>query len=175
METVQGDITYAMRAILVDWLVEVGEEYKLQPQTLYLAIHYVDRLLSIVAVNRAKLQLVGITCMLVAAKYEEIYPPTVNDFVYISDGTYKKQEVMKMESVLLTTLGFALTAPTSWEMSKMFIRGSGGTVDPTTAKLADVRTYCCTILYTLHSIPYTPICLSYTSTIYLISHSCHHN
>jgi cyclin A len=58
MEAVQGDISHAMRAVLVDWLVEVAEEYKLQPQTLYLSIHYVDRLLSVVAVNRAKLQLV---------------------------------------------------------------------------------------------------------------------
>ncbi|OXB73890.1 UNVERIFIED_CONTAM: hypothetical protein H355_003984 [Colinus virginianus] len=42
----QPDITTEMRAILVDWLVEVGEEYKLQTETLYLAVNYLDRFLS---------------------------------------------------------------------------------------------------------------------------------
>lgn len=119
METVQKDITHNMRSILVDWLVEVGEEYKLSPQTLFLAVNYVDRLLGLRSINRNKLQLLGITSMLVAAKYEEIYPPTIDEFVYISDNTYSRREVLMMESILLTALQFNLSAPTSWE----FIRG----------------------------------------------------
>ena len=63
----QPDITYPMRAILVDWLVEVGEEYKLQPETIYLAVNYIDRFLSYMSVQRAKLQLVGTACMFIAA------------------------------------------------------------------------------------------------------------
>ena len=39
----QSDISHSMRSILVDWLVEVGEEYKLQTETLYLAVSYIDR------------------------------------------------------------------------------------------------------------------------------------
>ena len=78
-----------MRGILIDWLVEVAEEYRLEAETLYLAVNYIDRFLSQVPVNRSKLQLVGVTCMLVAAKYEEIHPPAVDEFVYISDNTYK--------------------------------------------------------------------------------------
>ena len=78
-----------MRGILIDWLVEVAEEYRLEAETLYLAVNYIDRFLSHVPVNRSKLQLVGVTCMLVAAKYEEIHPPAVAEFVYISDNTYK--------------------------------------------------------------------------------------
>jgi hypothetical protein len=85
----QRDINATMRGILIDWLVEVAEEYRLESETLFLAVNYIDRFLSQVPVNRSKLQLVGVTCMLVAAKYEEIHPPAVDEFVYISDNTYK--------------------------------------------------------------------------------------
>lgn len=63
----QPDITNSMRAILVDWLVEVGEEYKLQNETLYLAVNYIDRFLSSMSVLRGKLQLVGTAAMLLAS------------------------------------------------------------------------------------------------------------
>ncbi|PKU27128.1 hypothetical protein llap_22568 [Limosa lapponica baueri] len=75
----QPDITNSMRAILVDWLVEVGEEYKLQNETLHLAVNYIDRFLSSMSVLRGKLQLVGTAAMLLASKFEEIYPPEVAD------------------------------------------------------------------------------------------------
>lgn len=69
MERLQRDVNAAMRGILVDWMVEVGEEYKLQPETLFLAVGYVDRFLSRTqAVPRSKLQLVGVTAMMLAAK-----------------------------------------------------------------------------------------------------------
>ena len=84
MATVQVDLTAQMRAILVDWLVEVAEEYRLLPETLYLAVALVDRSLSSRVESRGRLQLLGCAAMLVAAKYEEIYAPAVNEFVYIS-------------------------------------------------------------------------------------------
>ena len=89
----QRDINENMRVILVDWLVEVSEEYKLQAQTLQLAVSYIDRFLSEMSVQRGKLQLVGITCLFVAAKYEEIYPPALAEFVYITDNTYTNDQV----------------------------------------------------------------------------------
>lgn len=63
----QPDVTFSMRSILNDWLVEVAEEYKLQTETLFLAINFIDRFLSRMAVQRPKLQLVGAACMLIAA------------------------------------------------------------------------------------------------------------
>jgi cyclin A len=83
----QKDINHSMRTILVDWLVEVAEEYKLNSHTLYIAVGYIDRFLSEMSVQRGKLQLVGVTAMLLASKYEEIYPPAVDEFVYITDNT----------------------------------------------------------------------------------------
>ena len=93
MDTVQNDINQNMRGILVDWLVEVAEEYKLSSENLYLSANYVDRFLSVVPVLRGKLQLVGVSCMLIASKYEEIFAPQVEDFVYITDNTYTAEEV----------------------------------------------------------------------------------
>lgn len=108
----QPDITTSMRSILVDWLVEVGEEYKLQNETLYLAVNYIDRFLSSMSVLRGKLQLVGTAAMLLASKFEEIYPPEVAEFVYITDDTYTKKQVLRMEHLVLKVLSFDLAAPT---------------------------------------------------------------
>lgn len=109
----QPDISHSMRTILVDWLVEVGEEYRLQNETLCLAVSYIDRFLSVMSVVRAKLQLVGTAAMFIAAKYEEIYPPDVGEFVYITDKTYTKKQVLRMEQLILKVLTFDLCVPTT--------------------------------------------------------------
>lgn len=134
MGKVQQDINHNMRSILVDWLVEVAEEYKLSTQTLFLTVNYIDRLLSRCAVNRNRLQLLGITSMFVAAKYEEIYPPTIKEFVYISDNTYNREQVLTMESLLLRVLKFRLTGATPWEFIKQLFKASK--LDQTTSCLA---------------------------------------
>ena len=89
----QPDITHAMRSILVDWMVEVNEEFNLDPQTFFLAVSYADRYLSRMSVMRSKLQLLGTACMYVSAKFEEIYPPDIGEFSYITDDTYNKKQV----------------------------------------------------------------------------------
>ncbi|KAL2505963.1 Cyclin-A3-2 [Abeliophyllum distichum] len=119
LEKVQKDVTSNMRGILVDWLVEVAEEYKLLSDTLYLTVSYVDRFLSMNAINRQKLQLLGVSSMLIASKYEEISPPHVEDFCYITDNTYTKQQMVKMESDVLDSLKFEMGNPTV----KTFLRG----------------------------------------------------
>ncbi|KAL8127007.1 G2/mitotic-specific cyclin C13-1-like [Apium graveolens] len=112
IEKVQKDVTVTMRAILVDWLVEVALEYKLHADTLYLAVLYIDRYLSINVLNRQRLQLLGISSMLIASKYEEITPPYVDDFCDITDNTYTKKEVVKMEADVLKSLKFEMGNPT---------------------------------------------------------------
>lgn len=108
----QPDISYGMRAILVDWLVEVVEEYRMKTETLYLAVSYIDRFLSYMSVVRGKLQLVGTAAMFIASKFEEIYPPDVKDFVFITDDTYSKKQVLRMEHLILKVLSFDLSTPT---------------------------------------------------------------
>ncbi|KAJ6750932.1 hypothetical protein OIU85_001464 [Salix viminalis] len=87
----QPDINGKMRSILVDWLIEVHRKFELMPETLYLTINIVDRFLAVKMVPRRELQLVGISSMLLACKYEEIWAPEVNDFVCISDNAYIKR------------------------------------------------------------------------------------
>ena len=104
----QTDINASMREILVDWLVEVHLKFKLLPETLYLTVNLIDRFLEKTNVMRNKLQLVGVTAMLIASKYEEIYPPIVTDFVYITDNAYSKKEILEMEEQILVSLEFSI-------------------------------------------------------------------
>ncbi|CAN1268650.1 CYCA1-1 [Linum perenne] len=126
MEKVQKDVNPSMRAILVDWLVEVAEEYRLVPDTLYLTVNYIDRYLSGNVINRQKLQLLGVACMMIASKYEEICAPQVEEFCYITDNTYFKDEVLEMESGVLNYLKFEMTAPTSKCFLRRFVRAAQG-------------------------------------------------
>lgn len=89
----QPHINERMRSILVDWLVEVHLKFKLVPETLYLTVNLIDRFLERKEVSRPKLQLVGVTSLLIASKYEEIYPPELRDLVYICDRAYTRHEV----------------------------------------------------------------------------------
>ncbi|RDX72620.1 Cyclin-A2-1, partial [Mucuna pruriens] len=93
MDELQQDINPSMRGILVDWLVEVSEEYKLVPDTLYLTVNLIDRYLSTRFIQKQKLQLLGVTCMLIASKYEEMCAPRVEEFCFITDNTYTKEEL----------------------------------------------------------------------------------
>ncbi|KAH9714701.1 cyclin-A2-4 [Citrus sinensis] len=124
METVQRDITQAMRGILVDWLVEVSEEYKLVPDTLYMTVYLIDWFLCQNYIERQRLQLLGITCMLIASKYEEICAPRVEEFCFITDNTYSREEVLKMESQVLKCLGFQLFVPTTKTFLRRFLRAA---------------------------------------------------
>lgn len=122
IEKVQKDMSANMRGVLVDWLVEVAEEYKLVSDTLYLTISYIDRFLSFNVLNRQRLQLLGVSSMLIASKYEEISPPNVEDFCYITDNTYTKEEVVKMEADILKSLKFELGSPTVKTFLRRFTR-----------------------------------------------------
>ena len=102
----QNDINESMRAILVDWLVDVHLKFKLLSETLFLTVNLIDRYLSIKQIPRTKLQLIGVSAMLITTKYEEIYPPTVKDFVYITDNAYSREEVLETESEILQALDF---------------------------------------------------------------------
>jgi hypothetical protein len=80
-----------MRRILVDWLIDVHMKFKLLPETLFLTINLVDRYTEVTQIKRKNYQLIGVTCMLIASKYEEIYPPFIKDFIYITDQAYSKE------------------------------------------------------------------------------------
>lgn len=97
----QPEINNKMRTILIDWMVEVAEEYKLSDETVFLAVSYIDRYLSNTSIERSSFQLLGTSCLFIASKYEEIYPPEVNEFVFVTDDSYTKKQVIDMEMQIL--------------------------------------------------------------------------
>ena len=109
----QSDINEQMRAILIDWLVEVHYRFRLKSETLFQTVWIIDTYLSLVEITRAKLQLLGIASLLIACKSQEIYYPQLNEFIDITDGAYAKNELIDMEKKVLKILDFNIVAPTA--------------------------------------------------------------
>lgn len=107
----QTEVQWSMRSVLMDWLVQVHHRFSLLPETLFLCVNYIDRFLSCKVVSLGKLQLVGATAIFVAAKYEEINCPSVQEIVYMVDGGYTVDEILKAERFMLSMLHFELGWP----------------------------------------------------------------
>merc|ERR1712241_808411 len=125
-----------MRAVLVDWLIQVHQQFNLLQETLYLTVAILDRFLQDHAskIERKQLQLVGVASMFIAAKYEEMYAPEIGDFVYITDRAYTESQIREMEIKILGTLRFELGRP----LPLHFLRrnSKAGNVDALTHTLA---------------------------------------
>ncbi|XP_076294867.1 G2/mitotic-specific cyclin-B-like isoform X2 [Lasioglossum baleicum] len=106
------EITPKMRSVLVDWLVEVHQQFRLLQETLYLTVAIIDRFLQVFhSIEKKRLQLVGVSAMFIASKYEEMYSPDISDFVYITDNAYSKKEILQMEQLIMKTLDYSLGRP----------------------------------------------------------------
>lgn len=103
-----------MRAILLDWLIEVCEVYRLHRESFYLATDFLDRFLSKQSnLQKHQLQLIGITCLFIAAKLEEIYPPKLAEFAYVTDGACTEDEILDQELVILKAINWDLSPVTA--------------------------------------------------------------
>lgn len=109
--SLQREMTPKMRSVLVDWLVNIHAQFRLLPETLYLGISVMDRFFATEVINKDKIQLVGVTSFFIAAKFEEIYPPTIDDIVQICDGMYPRRDIIKMEMAIAKRLRFELGRP----------------------------------------------------------------
>ncbi|KAH9394559.1 G1/S-specific cyclin-E1 [Tyrophagus putrescentiae] len=106
-----------MRAMLLDWLNEVCQAYTLSRQTYYLALDFFDRYLSTKRdICKKRLQLLGITCLFIASKIEEIFPPKLDRFSFVCDGACDDKEILAKEQLVLNTLNWELSplTPNSW-------------------------------------------------------------
>ena len=105
-------VTPNMRAVLVDWLVQVHVHFSLLQETLQLTIGILDRVLQADnSVTRNDLQLLGITATLIASKFEEVCPPDLEDLVNLTAGRYSNADVQRMELRVLNTLGWNVSFP----------------------------------------------------------------
>ena len=107
----QKEINDQMRSILVDWIIDVHHKFGFTDETLFMTILIIDRYCSIEQVTRIKYQCLGITALMIACKHEEINVPKVEDFIYITDNAYTKDEVFQMENDVLSKLNFSLLYP----------------------------------------------------------------
>ncbi|KAH7643700.1 g2/mitotic-specific cyclin-a-like [Dermatophagoides farinae] len=156
----QQNINTKMRSILVDWLVDVADEYKLKDETLFLTINYIDRFLSKFSITRQEFQLLGTSALFIASKYEEIYPPELAEFVYITDDSFTKAQILVMEKTILNGLSFDVSVPTSNYFLDMF----------STALVLDKQIYCLAkYLNLLTTLECTPFLKYYPSEIAICS------
>ncbi|XP_074369762.1 cyclin-A1-1-like [Apium graveolens] len=121
MQKVQKDITISMRKTVIDWLVDVALVHELDSETLYLSVNYIDRYLSGNSINQENLQLLGVACMMIASKYEETDPPSVQKFRKVTANTYSEDEILRMETTVLHCLKFQLTVPTVSSFLSRFV------------------------------------------------------
>ncbi|XP_050461307.1 G2/mitotic-specific cyclin-B3 [Cataglyphis hispanica] len=111
-----------MRALLIDWMVEVQESFELNHETLYLAVKLVDLYLTKVTVGKETLQLLGAASLFIASKFDERIPPMVEDFLYICDGAYTQRELVRMEMNVLRVVNFDLGIPLSYRFLRRYAR-----------------------------------------------------
>lgn len=107
----QDDLEWKMRGILVDWLIEVHTRFHLLPETLFLAVNIIDRFLSAKVVQLDRLQLVGVTAMFIASKYEEVLSPHVANFRHVADDGFTESEILSAERYVLAALNYDLSYP----------------------------------------------------------------
>ncbi len=107
----QDDLEWKTRGILVDWLIEVHTRFHLLPETLFLAVNIIDRFLSEKVVQLDRLQLVGVTAMFIASKYEEVLSPHVANFRHVADDGFTEAEILSAERFILSTLKYDLSYP----------------------------------------------------------------
>ncbi|CAH8328631.1 unnamed protein product [Eruca vesicaria subsp. sativa] len=174
MERVQPNINPSMRAILIDWLVEVAETYRLWPETLYLAVNCLDRYLSGNVITKKNLQLLGVSCMMISAKYEQRWVPHVESFCYITHNTYSSDELLEMEACVLDYLKFELTTPTANCFLGRFVRAAQGKGEVVPSLLFEsVASYLCE----LSLLDYTMLCyapsLVAASAVFLAQYVLH--
>ncbi|XP_026726703.1 G2/mitotic-specific cyclin-B3 isoform X1 [Trichoplusia ni] len=123
-------ITSWMRALLVDWMVEVQESFELNHETLYLAVKLVDLFLTRSSktqpekdhLTKEELQLLGASALFIASKFDERIPPLVDDFLYICDGAYTLSQLLKMEMNILRVVDFDLGVPLSYRFLRRYAR-----------------------------------------------------
>ena len=107
----QTDINIKMRAILVDWIIEMHDKFNFKPQTLFQTIWLIDTYLSLKYIKRSDFQLLGLGCMYISCKYHEIFYPVLKDFIEITDGAYKKEDLLRIEKDILKTINYNIQPP----------------------------------------------------------------
>lgn len=118
----QLEINKRMRGILINWLLEVHMKFNLKLRTMFLTCNILDRFLEFKHIPKKKLQLVGIASFLIASKYEDIYPPEIDDFCYLCENIFTKNDIIECESEILSFLNFDLIFVSAFDVGEYFLK-----------------------------------------------------
>jgi len=121
----QENVSARMRTVLVDWMVEVQLKFRMTSETLYLSVNIVDKFLQKRKITRDSLQLLGVTALFIAAKFEEIYCVEINDFAFITDNACSSDDIIRFEGEVLTTIGWNLTTPCPLHFLRRYSKAAG--------------------------------------------------
>jgi cyclin B len=113
-----------MRGILIDWIIDVHKKFKLNLETLFLSVNLVDRICNLKVIAKHRFQLLGITCLFIASKYEEIYPPFLSDFAFVCAEAYSESDILSMEAEVLKLVDFNLVHTSSIELIEAYCEES---------------------------------------------------
>ncbi|GBF92345.1 G2 mitotic-specific cyclin-A [Raphidocelis subcapitata] len=131
-------VTPQMRSIVASWLSEVASEFRMQQETLFLAVALLDRFqaLSPAGVPRNVLQLVAVACMMVASKQDEVSHPTIEDFTEIAADAFRREDLLRMERLLLDQLDWRVALPTAYGFLHLLTQAFAGRLAPRAIALA---------------------------------------
>lgn len=107
----QRELDWPQRALLIDWIIEIHQKLQLLPETLFLCVNIIDRFMTLRVVGLDKIQLVGVTALLIAAKYEEVFPPVLSNFVYLTSGNFNDDDIISAEKFMLQVLEYDMSFP----------------------------------------------------------------
>jgi len=116
----QPHLNRQMRLLLVDWMVEVQQQLEFNHEVLYLSVKLLDLYLNSRKIEKERLQLLGGAAMFIACKFEERMPPIIDDFIYVSDNAYDRNQLIKMEIDILKTIKFDIGVPLSYTFLRRY-------------------------------------------------------
>uniref|UniRef100_A0A8C9RIW7 Cyclin-F n=1 Tax=Scleropages formosus TaxID=113540 RepID=A0A8C9RIW7_SCLFO len=155
-DLLRNEINDTMRYILVDWLVEVTTMKGFSSLVLHVTVHCVNRYLMIHSVPKARLQLLGIACMVICTRYISKEILTIREAVWLTDNTYKYEDLVRMMGEVISALEGKMRTPTLLDYGDILL-----SLLPLDGRSAHLFSYICelSLLYTTLSL-LPPSCLA---------------
>jgi len=121
MKVNQPELTPQMRAVCLDWIIECANRFEMSQETLFLTVYVLDHFLAVKPIQRKRMQLVTMVSLIIASKYEEIYPPHIKEYIHISAKAFTREDMLRYEHSILHALNYTLTVPTAFSFITRFL------------------------------------------------------
>ena len=105
---VQKCLKQNMRMILFDWLFDLCQKWKMKLRTFVITVTFTDAVLIRCTVTKEIFQLVGLACLFIAGKFEEIYPPSLEEYLDSCNNAYSREQLLQIETIILNSIQFNL-------------------------------------------------------------------